>query len=91
MLRGLGRVALGGQVVFVFQLWQLPLFADFLGQTVVMHDKDCVVGVPDAEWSETVAHDGEERNKNVVDDIDDVQSAGTEVDPAFASSTLGQL
>jgi len=55
-----------------------------------MHDEDCVVGVPDTEWSEAVTHDGEERNENVVDDIDDVELPGAEIDPAFALVVLDQ-
>ncbi len=53
-----------------------------------MHDEDCVVGVPDSERSEPVTHDGEEGNENIVDDIDNVELAGAEVDPTFALQVL---
>ena len=68
----------------------MSFFADSFGQTVVMHDEDRVVGVPDAERSEPVAHDREEGNENVVDDIDDVELPGAEIDPAFALVVLDQ-
>ena len=63
----------------------MPFFAYLSSQTVVMHNEDCVVGVPNTERSETITHDGEEGNENVVDDIDNVELARAKVNPAFAN------
>lgn len=52
-----------------------------------MGDKTHVVGVDAAEGSETVSHDGEEGDENVVDDVDEVVFAGaTDIDPTYLIS-----
>ena len=46
-----------------------------------MSDEDHVVGIPRPEGCETVAHDGEEGDENVVNYVDDIELFSADVDP----------
>ena len=48
-----------------------------------MGDEAHVVGVNDSEGSETVAHDCEEGDENVVDYVDNVVLFASHIDPAW--------
>lgn len=40
-----------------------------------------VIGVDSSEWSQSITHDTEKRNKNTVNNMDDVILTGAERDP----------
>lgn len=49
---------------------------------MIVCDKYHVISIDTSEGSETVTHDGEESDEDVVDHIDDVVFSASNIDPA---------
>ena len=52
------------------------------GVVVIMGDVDHVVCVDGTEGGKTVADEGEESDKDIVDNVDDIELSPSNVDPA---------
>jgi hypothetical protein len=75
----------GREVVVILELRECAFFAESPGEVVVVSYEAHVVGVDCAKGGKAVADDGEERDEDVVNYVDDVVVPATDVDPAFLS------
>lgn len=72
-----------GDVVLVLEVRKRPLAADFPSQKRVMRDEGHMVGINGPEGRQTITHDGEKSDQNVVDDVNDVKLLSADIDPAW--------
>ena len=76
------RSVVGGQIVVVAELRKHVLLSALPCEVVVVRNVDHVVGIYCPERRETVTQDGEQGDQNAVDDVNDVNLATADVDPA---------
>ena len=79
-----------GQVIVVFQFRQVSLLADGPGKAMIMRDKDHVIGVDHAERSHAITDDGEESDKDVIDNVYNVRLFAADIDPANQEEDPGK-
>lgn len=70
-----------GDIVLVLEVGKRPLAADLPSQKCVMRDEGHMVGINGPEGSQTITHDGEKCDQNVVDDVNDVKLPSADIDP----------
>lgn len=70
------------KIILVGKLRHMHLLADVPREVMVVCDIAHMVSVYDTEWNQPVSHDSEQSDQNIVDDIDDIVAACSEVDPA---------
>lgn len=61
----------------------MALASDLPSQKCVVCDKDHVVGVDGTERGQSVTHDGEQGDQNIVNDVDYIELSSTNIDPAY--------
>lgn len=72
-----------GDIILVLEVGKRPLAADLPSQKCVMRHEDHMVGINGPERSQTITHDGEKCDQNVVDDVNDVKLPSADIDPAW--------
>lgn len=77
------------QIVFVLQIGKRLLAADLPSQKCVMRDETHMISIHGSEGSQSITHDGEETDQNVIDDVNEVGLFSADVDPACIEKSVG--
>lgn len=84
------RSVFGGEIIVVGEFRKHLLLTARPREVVVVSDVDHVVGIYGTEGCESISYNGEESNKDTVNDVDDVDLLSTDIDPADKEEHPGQ-
>jgi hypothetical protein len=72
-----------GEIVAVVELRESLFFPKAPGEMMIVGDEYHVVGVDRTEWSESITDYGEECHEDVVNNVDEIRLASTNIDPTY--------
>jgi len=72
-----------GEIVAVLEFRESLFFPKAPGEVMVVGDDYHVVGVDYTEWSESITDYGEEGHEDVVNNVDEIGLASTNIDPTY--------
>lgn len=90
VLRGIAKfnvdfdLAPGRKVVLILEVGQPALAANLPRQECVVSDENHVVRIDGTERGQSISHNCEQGDEDVVNDVDNIELSSSNIDPAYA-------